>query len=150
MIMSILDSFENAKYVLGLSWVFFFIQFGLDYYVYRVSDRENSPMVGLLIKRGYGWSFGFTVGLTFFVAELLSFFLIRAFLGHETAVDIGFLLLSLLSFFIAVAFLNIWAKRFLILRGIHISKNYGLKWLVREYKEALRKAKDDMAKPQDP
>jgi hypothetical protein len=144
---AVFGNFGSDRFVLGVAWALFLAQVSLDYYVHEKAGIET-PMVGLLLKKGYQWTFGLTIGLTFFVAVIASALLLNAFTSGSFPSSFGLIVQSVLCYLLAVIGLNLWGKHYLHEKGMPISQDVGWRWFVRSFKEDLAKEKDKQAQRQ--
>lgn len=134
-----LNQFKNEIYVLGLAWAIFLGHFWLNYWIYKKYGYHKSPIVGILIEKGYMWMFGIVVGLTFVVAMFLSFMVFNILSNGAYIFSFTLIVGMLFSYITAVCGLNLWGKIFVRRNKIEISQDIGWKGFVKKLRQNIGK-----------
>ena len=143
---SVLIPLHSEISILATSLVLFVLTFVWDHWSLGRFGPSASPFRGNLIKIGYDSTFGILAALDF-VLMVIVVVCVKTIAAIGAPFSIQNLIIGTLSICVILAIvLNVWGKRYLVSKGIDPERKDGHKGFVRNYREALEKAKEKQRK----
>jgi hypothetical protein len=135
---------KGDYYLIVLSWVLLIVYFGMEYLTYKKLGKNAT--INILIRFGYDWTFGFTIGLAYIVSAFLAFLILTIFYQMQFTINARLLFGLLISYLITVCGINIWGKNYLKKRGIKPNPYYGFRGFLKRCKEKFEITKEKQKK----
>lgn len=146
--MNYTNSFQYENYIWILSIILFIAHNIWDLWLFKKYGADASPVRGVLIKKGYDGTFGI-VRAFIYLLSVVVIVVIKGLFEIDGIYSKKILMIgSIIQYIVLVVFLNVWAKRYLIIRGIEPKAKDGYKGVIQTYKDAVEKEKEKQRKKQ--